>query len=902
MKDSDKILSEALFAKKSPSEKRKEKMPGYSPVGSPGEGVLTGGADNNGIFAVKDKDEMKKRLSKTFGAAFGSNNIRALANKAIKSFPIIVSDNIDADTVLYIKRLVEEQYADYISLLISNKVIDLADYDTAGRDKYGKTIAIQALDDISGADFSKRRMADNAAISGEIDMNDAFSTVPLYNILRETSSMDIKSGNEVLDSLINEGCLIIPANDEKMLKTLLREASSYTSPEIHRETDDAEEVKKKIKDNYKPNELVIKSKVDSSSKAAEEEKDKFIRAVSGHLGYDEDGNAIYRKLMNTSILVDQKHFDEAIDQTVAEFLSSSANSEIRNKFEEASMLLNANMISGGEYIDYVTIRLGLPINKRVRQELVTNFKAEDTVTFDRRIRDVGSTDNKHIYMSNGDADKIASNMKIWGSIRPKIMSAELKSSEKLAKVGIATGAVGGTMAVLSGVGLLNMWNPVGWSILATAGAGTAIASLIYRSKKRRRLERSMSGIEGWERVEMLIDMIEKQRSGVNMKKYSSSDGKSFEVSSVMKDHNKLKGKMQNDTTSSIKSTSRLANPIKDDRREPVEKSEMEKLLRSLREATTADTHDDSNDSEYLIEENLSEMALNDLADSAIDLVNAIDECMDADEEFRAEVLSEALFSKKFGIGTTPTKKIYVDSKPGKSLLMAPEFAATPSYAYGSTEIDAKAVKDRKFNQPLMMTIKFTQRYDDGKYSDNELTAVIGILGKVIRVPSDEMKYILAACAEGEVLNIFGKNGNMTNSIADLLSISKIDKNVKNLPHSAEVWKNLEKVSTLAMSNKISGKKDGVVANAHIVFSEKEIDEVRLETGHDYKRETDLVSQLMKKYSAFNIMIADDASQKLYSYNELDGISWDIVPYREFIGKDSSDALSSALFKIGRMGV
>ena len=85
------------------------------------------------------------------------------------------------------------------------------------------------------------------------------------------------------------------------------------------------------------------------------------------------------------------------------------------------------------------------------------------------------------------------------------------------------------------------------------------------------------------------------------------------------------------------------------------------------------------------------------------------------------------------------------------LLLLPSWTRA-SYAYGSVEIDRKALKDRRYNQPLIMTIRFKERFDDDKYSDSELTAVIGILGRIIRVPSEEMTYVLQQSAEGKTLD------------------------------------------------------------------------------------------------------------------------------------------------------
>ena len=58
-----------------------------------------------------------------------------------------------------------------------------------------------------------------------------------------------------------------------------------------------------------------------------------------------------------------------------------------------------------------------------------------------------------------------------------------------------------------------------------------------------------------------------------------------------------------------------------------------------------------------------------------------------------------------------------------------------------------------------MTIRFKERYADGTFADNELVAVIGILGVITRVPSEEMTYILKENAEGHVVKGILKSDN-----------------------------------------------------------------------------------------------------------------------------------------------
>ena len=177
MKNNKKVLSESFFKRDTYSDRVQKNMPQYTPAAPANTPASFGksSASDGGIFAVTDVDTMKKRLAQSFGAAFGTNSIKSMAGKAIKTFPIIVSDNVEPETVIALKKLMEEQYADYISLMVSNKVIDLSAYSP---DQDGETIAIQALDDISGTDFSKNRIADKASRTGSVTPDDVMMNFP----------------------------------------------------------------------------------------------------------------------------------------------------------------------------------------------------------------------------------------------------------------------------------------------------------------------------------------------------------------------------------------------------------------------------------------------------------------------------------------------------------------------------------------------------------------------------------------------------------------------------------------------------------------------------------------------------------------------------------------------------
>lgn len=908
MKDNKSVLNEAFFKKSSSySEKVKSRMPAYEPVSSSSSkgfgsqaGIVSGGS-----FAVSDADEMKKRLTGTFGAAFGGNNIKAMAGKAIKSFPIIVSDNIEPETVINLKRLMEEQYADYISLLISNKVIDIGEYTTGGDD--GSTIAIQALDSISGTDFSKNRLANKAMNSGELSVDDIGANTPLYNLLRE-EHIDLKTGDSLFDSLM-ENALVVPSDKaDELIKYIQENADSLilqeepTAWDKHAIERSPNKQASKIEDKEGYYAHVAArvnaaedSKTETLSHAIERTTNTYDLAVNKINGYDKVlgaysgkiDNTTYNKLSNAEILVDKAQFDNVMNRTVGELLMDPKNHAIKDRFEKAAILLQAEMITGSEFIDYCTLRLGIPISATARATLVTRFK---------RAKNLGRVNNyqNDIFMTDADAKLIKQNQKIFDRVCPKITNVKIGGIVS-AIGGAAGGAVGG--AILGGLFLSTMLWP---AVIAAAVSGTG-AYLIYKlaSKKKIAKEKEYNRIEGWERVEMLIERMDKQRAAVISSVNPTEPEKNPMLKSIDSDAYKL-AKDNELTQGSYKKTLQfIDNPLgekkeKDDGDRPLTASELEELQNRislmLNKAALTESVGYNDAPKFDFSDDF-------IRESVDDYLEAYDECME-DPYFKASQLEESL--KRKPATTIPTKVKYVEKKPKKDILIVPEFSARSQYAYGSTEIDSRAMKDRKYNQPLIMTIKFKERLSDDKYSDNELVAVIGILGRVIRVPSNEMKYILTRNVEGETVEGIFKSGNIKNTVSELLSTSKINADVRNLPQSADVWKNLEKVAALAIANKYSGRKSGNVANAHIVFSEKEIDDVRIDTGTDYKRDMKLVSQLMRHYSAFTLMIADDPAQRVYIYNDEDDISWNVVPYSAIMGKDTGDQLASALSKISRI--
>ena len=51
---------------------------------------------------------------------------------------------------------------------------------------------------------------------------------------------------------------------------------------------------------------------------------------------------------------------------------------------------------------------------------------------------------------------------------------------------------------------------------------------------------------------------------------------------------------------------------------------------------------------------------------------------------------------------------------------------------------------------------------------------------------------------------------------------------------------------------------------------------------------------MKRYSAFTVMVANDAGQRMNILDDQDALSWNVVPYSALAGKDGSDQLKCSI--------
>ncbi len=918
------LLNEGFFSNK----KQKQKYPTYTPMDK-------NKTTDTGFGAVDTKNvkQLGDRLQKVIGATLGNSTIKNMSNRAIKTFPIIVSDNVDPTTAVMLKNYLEQQYAEYLNLIISNQIIDITDYD---RDNSDGNIAIQALNNITGSDFSKQRIANRAA-SGKLTTDDVFSNDPLYKMLKQES---FKSGDPNVDTILENAIIVNSVNEDKVISTLIENANTLLEfPVIHDPIPPKNPTRRELHDpippenptrrepheheknkggifgyTYKNNGVYNTDDIATFKNTSDEltnmmnqsflgrndrrnsypgsysqraalvmkQADPKTREDLARRGYnytDKDGFEHYDKLTNTEILIDPDLLQNAINKSVGEFLHD--HQDIADRFKTATWLLNSRIIAGTEYASYVSQRLGIPIRKEVYADIIKKYPAKNLIDYDHG--------QSHIKSST--ANSITGGYVVYNATDYALSQQTAKIVRNITKVSIKDcltwggvgAAAGGAVGIGSAISLIALGVVTPWlaaPVAASVAGGAGIGVLLAKHKKKKALV-DMNNPKGiavghykpWERVESLVeDMIERQNYFVaHMKneKSAKNDILNPKNLSLNKEIEFKKGG-RGDAAADFK--------IYEDSVNNAFKDFNAKLNKIFAESITMYNIFD----EFVpLEESFK--------DTNQDILEAYSECYGIDSDLLEAKMNRISLTTPADIKAARKQMpLTVLQYNPDDTFMVPSYGTKSVQAYGSVEYDKRELKDRKFNTPLLMTVRFKERYSDGKYSDNELTAVIGILGVVTRVPSEEMEYILKSNAQGATIKgIFSADG--TSSLGDLLASfkgSNID--VSKLPQSADVWKNLEKVSHLAVANALSGRANNNVANAHIIFSQKEADAVRQELGIDYLRDKKLSAALMKRYSAMNLMIANDSLDRVFVFNDIDSSSWDVIPYDAIRGRDSSD--------------
>ena len=865
MEKNKKLLTEAFFKKASYSDKLQKKLPQYNPmdargINQPGFGSIL----SKDKYEVTDPKEAVKRLTGFFGAQMTTTTVKSLASKSVKTFPIIISENVEPETQVMLKRVMEEQYAEFMNLLISNQVVDLSAFRTGGVDD--GNIAIQAVNALTG---DNPESLARKAVKGSIGADEIFGAIPVYNLIRNES--EIKTGIELLDTLL-EGAIVFPAESESEVLPYIQKTLNETSFINEASSHD-------LQRHLSLDDLVASVKSGSDLETARKYIDKKGELVDTIRGYDKTAKELTKFTGPSSVLLNKDKLMTMLDKTIAEIFLMPGNERLKDRFEKASFLLVANRISGSEYVSYLMDRLGIPVPSGVRGELVSKYRTQDI----RNLDNPGEEGTAGL-ITPEDLEDIKNNKAVRQADRviETIVSA---TGREILNAVIVAGGIG---AAASGSFLLGMAaagtiiTPFILPSLVLTGAGAAIAGILRLRKGNARQQTIANRIEGWERVESLILKMERQQEAVR-----SIDKQKSEVDTALAmtlANSPIDGfeltKLLNDNTE------RLEKLFKSTKRSYTTER-LEGLLNKSTKASYQESVSKSASNFILTEEavkyyeNISKELLEEVA---------------KDPDYIAEQLSEAVISTTVPIQSVI--KYEMDPKAKPQVLATPAFSARSSYAYGSVEYDKRELKDRRYNAPLILTVKFKERFADGTYADNELVAAIGILGVITRVPSNEMEYILKSNTEGQTLKgIFKGDGGINDLANTLINAPRIKKDIEKLSQSLDVWRNLENVAMLAASNKLGGRRDNNIANAHIVFSQKEVDSVRVDTGVDYLKDKKLTAELMKRYSAFTIMVTNDVSERVYIFDDLDNISWNVVPYSAFRNKDTGDQLNSMLSKM-----
>lgn len=919
--NNEEILNELFFKKKSYIDNLKDKQAQYTPVSNNDNNIKNlFQKSNDGKISVTDMDAVKKSLVGALGMAMGNNTVRSMASRAIKSFPIIVSDDISSETLVMMKNMMEEEYASYIDLLVSNQIINITDYKPGSEDG---NIAIQALNKLDGTEFGMNRIAKQAQ-TGKLSLDDVFKNQPWWQLIRSNTNETYKTGNPLCDILL-ENAIIVPSEYENDVVQSLLEKVTLSGDALEKGLVDI--IKQHFGDNFVPKEgQIIVVPIDGKDYGVKYENGKWqivdpnpekaSRTSKNPFGnlfddarkkrllgnYDKFGKYYevtngtlqkkYDKLISPNILVGtDNELDEALDENIAELMLPDKDDSpkkkemkeiLKDRFTKANYLLLSRRISGTEYISYLVDRLGIPVSDKLRRDILIKFKVADVVfkgTPNFAVKRSAGKDKVYIYdtdFAKTMRENIETNESyLLKKIIPPVTGIKVKDVAKIAGLSIGAGAIGsaiGTGIAATTIGLgATMALPI---ILIPALAG-AIGTGVYAWWKKRKAESkgsTISGrIEGWERVETLIDEMDSSKKEFYERYYENNE--TFD--SLVKKDEEMYNRFSNNLTNVLKDVAK--NNMFD------ENFDITSYVHPC-----SDNH----------MENLME-----------DMISLEDELQNNYSAVKENLINEA---KRYTISTSNPSSIVIKNvmtgtnmkvKPSDLPTIVPEFGTKDVQAYGSVEYDKRDMKDRKFNDPLILTIRFKERYSDDKFSDNELTAVIGIKGVVTRVPSAEMEEVLRSNVEGKTLANFFKGdekNNAKNLIGNVISSFMGTKYAEKLPTSGKIWSNLEKVGQLAIANKLAGNNNGNISNAHLIFSQKEIDRIKNETGVNYLKDPKISAQLMKKYSAFMLAVCDDALQKVYTFSDPDAISWDDAPYSAYIGKSNSDQLISAFTQAQRM--
>lgn len=196
----------------------------------------------------------------------------------------------------------------------------------------------------------------------------------------------------------------------------------------------------------------------------------------------------------------------------------------------------------------------------------------------------------------------------------------------------------------------------------------------------------------------------------------------------------------------------------------------------------------------------------------------------------------------------------------------PAYTIGNQLLYGQVEVERDANKERRYNEPIWLKIRFVERYSMLKNDaiDNTYTATIGIKANISRVPSSEVEYVFKSNAE-----------KVSFKPADILGKIKSDSQL------SRVWSQAKSIKNVLGSETFNNNFNGAaVLSPVIIASTKEATTNIAETADfNYIKKPELAVKLMNKYNAGAICLIDPI-QEIYYLIDNENESWDRVPFSE----------------------
>lgn len=240
----------------------------------------------------------------------------------------------------------------------------------------------------------------------------------------------------------------------------------------------------------------------------------------------------------------------------------------------------------------------------------------------------------------------------------------------------------------------------------------------------------------------------------------------------------------------------------------------------------------------------------------------------------ADLLSEGVFDKG--------KKALLRSRMSKSQRAEADAAETQKKAYSRSNAEVAEVKrDRGAFDPIMVTVTLQLKKSDGSIDQTGLKTTFGVLAVIHEIPTEEMTNVLKYFfTDKTLIRLIRWSKGELRTLKQMVGLDMMRRDFVVQKKSRRMWRSLEMIRHGGFIKRFFGeKKDPKLPNAHIMFSIKEIDEVKRFLNVDYLNDERLTMQFMERYFLYDFMVADDTNDMLYRFNYENG-TYEYFPYNK----------------------